>query len=189
ALQPEIRIHRALLSGMRDGTPPPRYMLATARGAPPRAAASGYDVLLDVEAIDLLPRRCMTGLRRGLARRRALRHWATTSCSTSRPSTFCRAPASQACDEAWRAAARCGVGLRRLVRRRGHRPSAAPLHHRLATRPGAPPRAAALGYDGLFDVEAIDLLPRPCITGLRRGLARRRALRHWATTSYSTSRP
>src|SRR5690606_19501193 len=55
ALQPEIRIHRALLSGMRDGTPPPRYMLATARGAPPRAAASGYDVLLDVEAIDLLP--------------------------------------------------------------------------------------------------------------------------------------
>src|SRR5690606_40410724 len=93
ALQPEIRIHRALLSGMRDGTPPPRYMLATARGAPPRAAALGYDVLFDVEAIDLLPRPCITGLRRGLARRRALRHRATTSCSTSAPSTFCRAAA------------------------------------------------------------------------------------------------
>src|SRR5690606_40171325 len=68
---------------------------------------------------------------------------------------------SQACDEAWRAAARCGIGLRRLARRRGHRPSAAPLHDRLATRPGAPPRAAASGYDVLLDVEAIDLLPPP----------------------------
>src|SRR5690606_11790387 len=140
--------------GHRPSAAPLHDRLATRPGAPPRAAALGYDVLFDVEAIDLLPRPCITGLRRGLARRRALRRWATTSCSTSRPSTFCRAAASQACDEAWRAAARCRIGLRRLVRRRGHRPSAAPLHHRLATRLGAPPRAAALGYDVLLDVEA-----------------------------------